>query len=96
MSRAKFLFTISVLAFIAFLLETITGFVLWLVLPRGGNQGGIGGGLDGNESTFIWARNVWVDVHDWAAVALLLIISIHIYMHWQWLYRQTKGILKLR
>lgn len=82
----------------AFLVEAISGFILWLVLPHGRQYGGGGTGFDSDEieSTFIWARQTWLDIHDWAAVALLVIIFIHIYMHWRWLYRQVKGIVRPR
>jgi hypothetical protein len=94
MSKAKFLFGLAIMALVTFLIQAISGFVLWLVLERGeGNGSGKGLGRLGNEDTFIWARHTWIDIHDWTAVALLVIIAIHIFMHWRWLYNQLKSLL---
>lgn len=96
MSRVRFLFAISVLALVTLLIEAISGFVLWLVLPRGGGGGGEGRGLGGGQeaiaSIFIWDRHTWLDIHDWTAVAFLVLLAVHIYVHWRWLYRQTKSL----
>lgn len=94
MSKAKFLFGLAITALVTFLIQAISGFILWLVLERGGG-GGNGNGLGqlGTEDTFIWTRHTWIDIHDWTAVALLVIIAIHIFMHWKWLYYQLKSLL---
>ena len=93
MSKAKFLFILSLLAFVTFLLQAVSGLVLWKILPRGGVDGA-GGGLGrlGTESTFGWDRHTWLDIHDWTGVALLVIIAVHIYMHRKWLYRQAVSL----
>ena len=71
------------------LAEGISGFVLWLAFPRGGGRGG------GGELTF-WAvsKNTWIDIHDWVAVALLVVVIIHIVLHWDWIVRMTKSYFK--
>jgi hypothetical protein len=73
------------------LFQAVSGFVLWLVLPRGdGYQGGrsIAGG------TFLWSRNSWMNIHDWTAVALVVIVVIHIILHWGWIVRMTRSYFK--
>ena len=92
MSKVRLLFALAVSAFIALLIQAISGFVLWLALPCGGG----GGGRFGDGSTFIWGRGVWLDIHKWAAVALLPIIAVHIFMHWKWIYRQIKSLFGTR
>ncbi len=50
MSKAKFLFTLAILAFVALLVQAISGFILWLASLHGrgdGNGRGLGG--DGIE-----------------------------------------------
>ena len=97
MSKSKFLFALAASAFLAFLVEVISGSTLWLVLPRGeGYGGGRGFGGGGIESSFIWSRHTWLEIHDCTAVALLVILAIHIYMHWKWLYHQTKSLFRSR
>jgi preprotein translocase subunit SecG len=94
MSKVKFLFSLVALAFVTFLIQAISGLILWLVVTRGDGDGGRGGGDGG--STFIWGRGVWLDIHKWTAVALLAIIAVHIFMHRKWLWQQIKSLFGAR
>jgi ABC-type dipeptide/oligopeptide/nickel transport system permease subunit len=72
------------------LFQAVSGFVLWLVLPRGdGYQGG-----RGEQNTFLWTRDGWIVLHDWTAVALVVIVVIHIILHWGWIVRITRSYFK--
>ena len=81
------------LAFIMFLLalfQAVSGFILWFVLPRGG--GGYRGGRGAAaEHTFLMTRDTWIDIHDWVAVALLVILVVHLILHWKWVVYMTKA-----
>jgi hypothetical protein len=70
------------------LFEIVSGFVLWLILPRGEGKRG------GTEGTFIWNRETWIDLHDWFAVALLVIFVIHLILHWKWIVYMTKKVFR--
>jgi hypothetical protein len=72
------------------LFQALSGFVLWLVLPRGGYMGGRGTA----ESTFLWTRDGWINIHDWTAVALAVIVIIHIVLHWGWIVRMTRSYFR--
>ena len=81
---------ISILFFILFVAEYLSGFVLWLILPRGGfdyfNM------LHGIGRTFWgWQRNVWVDIHAWAAVLIIAILIIHLILNWRWMLHTSKN-----
>jgi hypothetical protein len=79
--------------FLLGLFQAVSGFVLWLVLPHG--QGYRGGrGLELVDNTFIWQRDTWIDLHDWTAVALLVMIIIHLILHWKWIVHMTKKSLR--
>jgi hypothetical protein len=72
------------------LFQAVSGFVLWLVLPRGdGYQGG-----RGEVSTFLWTRDSWINLHDWTAVALVVIVVIHVILHWGWIIRMTRSYFR--
>jgi ABC-type dipeptide/oligopeptide/nickel transport system permease subunit len=73
------------------LFQAVSGFVLWLVLPRGGGYQG-GGSTAGG--TFLWSRDSWMNIHDWTAVALVVIVVIHIILHWGWIVRITRSYFK--
>ena len=86
MRKASQLYILAVIMFLLSLVEGVSGFVLWLVLPRGGGSHG-GGGV---ERSFIWTRDTWLDLHDWFAVALVVVVLIHIILHWKWIVHMTR------
>ena len=71
------------------LCQAVSGFVLWVVLPRGGYMGG-----RGSDGTFLWTRDGWINIHDWTAVALVVIVVTHIILHWGWIVRMTKSYFR--
>ncbi len=74
-TRFNFWFDITIL--IAFLITAISGLLLWLVLPHGrGSQSFIFLGL---------TRHTWIDIHDWAGLAMLIGAGTHIVLHWKWI-----------
>ncbi|MBN1643989.1 MAG: DUF4405 domain-containing protein [Dehalococcoidales bacterium] len=83
-------YLVNIVFFLTLLFEIVSGFVLWLIIPKGGG----GGRYDSSEEVFIWNRNVWIDLHDWFAVALLIAFVIHLILHWKWIIFMTKKILK--
>jgi hypothetical protein len=80
--------------FLAGLFQAVSGFLMWLVIPEGGYRGGRG--LDIVEKTFIWDRHVWIDLHDWTAVALVVLVILHLILHWKWIWYMTKKALNVR
>jgi len=71
---------VDVLMFLAFLVEAISGFILWFVLPRG----------SGNNSIFLLQRFQWLNMHDLFAVILTLLIIIHLILNWTWIISWIK------
>ena len=84
------------------LAEAVTGFVLWLGFPAGGSGGGRGwgGGLGsgglGNITFWEISKHTWIDIHDWVAVALVVLVLVHVVLHWKWIMRMAKSIFRGR
>ncbi len=96
MNRLKWNAFIDTLAFIALVAMTSTGLVLRFMLPPGSGRleaGGPGLGTGRRSITVLWGmtRHQWGDVHFWAAVVLLAILSIHLALHWRWIVCMVKG-----
>jgi hypothetical protein len=70
------------------LVQAISGFLLWLVIP-GGHRGFVRIGQLANI-TVLWSRYTWIEIHDWTAVALVVMVIIHIILHWKWIIYMTK------
>ena len=63
--------------------------------PESGGGGGRGWGGGGGQLTF-WelSKHTWIDIHDWVAVALTLLIIIHVILHWKWIVRMAKSLFR--
>ena len=59
-----------------------TGIILRFALPPGSNK---------DRSLWDLARHQWGDVHFWLAVALLLVVLLHVANHWTWVVAVTVG-----
>ncbi len=92
MRKSRRNYIVDLIIFLLALFEVVSGFVLWLVLPRGrGYMGGRGEELV-TEATFLWSRDIWLDLHNWVAVALLVIVALHLILHWRWIVHMTKTV----
>ena len=74
MNTTKRNFWLDVIIFVALLITTITGFLLWLVIPHKLDIVFLG-----------FSRSVWVAAHICFGVVGLAGIVIHIVRHWGWL-----------
>jgi hypothetical protein len=81
-------YILFIILFLLGLIQAVSGLLLWLVIPEGGYQGGRG--IEASGSTFIWDRHTWINLHDWTAVALLVMVIIHLILHWKWIAHMTK------
>ncbi|MDD4924194.1 MAG: DUF4405 domain-containing protein [Dehalococcoidales bacterium] len=81
-------YAVTVLLLILFTIECLSGFIIWLVLPRGALD--FENMLIGLGRTF-WGlqRNIWVDIHAWLAIAIIAILIIHILLNWRWILNMT-------
>jgi len=89
LNKARINLLIDIVIGIAFLVEAVSGLVLWLVLPHGGYQGGRNP-LYGQ--TFVLGRGEWLTLHDWGAVVMLLGILVHLVVHRRWIYHTLRGL----
>ncbi len=88
-------YILFVFLFFLGLFQAVSGLIMWLVLPHGG--GGWRGGGGGAGATFLWlARDTWRDLHNWVALALLVVVVLHIIIHWKWVWRMTRSYFRRR
>jgi hypothetical protein len=89
MKKGMYLFVMVGFMVLAGLAEAVSGFVLWFVLPSGGGRRGL-------ELAYLGlTRHAWIDIHDWMAIALIIIVIIHLLVHWKWVIRMTRQIFML-
>jgi hypothetical protein len=70
------------LAALLMMVLVCTGIILRFALPPGSNK---------DRSLWELGRHQWGDVHFWLAMALLLVVLVHVANHWTWVVAVTIG-----
>ena len=77
----------------------ISSSILWFILPRGQGAHGdshcsqYGTGIAGNFiDVFGFPRYIWLDVHSWLSIALVVLILLHIILNFNWIYETMNRI----
>lgn len=88
--KTRLNFIIDALAFTAGIFLFSTGCILRFVLiPGSGGMHGAGHGVHASERsvTLLWGltRHQWGSIHFWIAIAFLVLLSLHIFLHWNWI-----------
>jgi hypothetical protein len=99
MRRATVNFIVDAIAFLDLLCLMGTGMVLKRVLPPGsGGGGGYGQGFRGGRGPVEareWlgmGRHDWGDVHFKLSVVFVVLILVHIVLHWNWITGCAKSV----
>ena len=81
------LWIVNAVSFVLFSVLSLTGFINWLVLPKAYR---IRGGF------LLSLRHFLVEVHEWAALLFMVVIIVHIVLHWGYIKANLKryGIVK--
>jgi hypothetical protein len=73
MNKSAKLWLVNVLSFVLFSILALTGLINWWILPRGAGTG---------SSLAISFRHFLRQVHSWTALMFLILILIHLALHW--------------
>jgi hypothetical protein len=80
-------YLVSILLFINICSVAVIGFILGYVLPQGRVAAP-------EEKFFIGLhRHEWVDIHLFLAISFLVLLFIHVWIHWSWIKELTKRYL---
>ena len=97
-SRSTVNFVLDLVSFLGLLGLAITGFVMRYVLPPG--TGGLGRSLHGGagrgvQAQELWSmtRHEWGSIHFYLAVVFVVLMVIHIILHWPWIKCYVKSLL---
>ncbi len=85
--KSNQLWLVNIFSFILFSILTITGLINWAILPRGPRS---------NDGFLITLRHFFRDVHEWAALGFIILVAIHLFLHWGYIRTNLKryGIMK--
>jgi hypothetical protein len=95
MKRTDLNLFIDALALAAVVLLVSTGLLIEFRLPPGSGGGGLRGHGFGAanrpvETIWGWTRHEWGEVHFSIACVMILIVVVHLILHWKWIV----GVLK--
>jgi Domain of unknown function (DUF4405) len=72
---------VDTIAFFPFLIAAVTGVVLWLFLPCGGEFRR--GGAQFGQYVFLGVvRHTWLDVHTYLGLLFVALVALHLVLHW--------------
>jgi hypothetical protein len=87
--KSSKIWMVNLTSFILFAVLCVTGLLNWLVLPRG---------YEARGSLLVSARHFLIAVHEWAGLIFIIVIVIHIKLHWPYVKSnlQKTGIMKAK
>ncbi len=82
MHRAKWNYVVDTLALVAMVVLAVTGFMIRYKLPQGTSR-----------YLALWGmnRHEWGSIHFWSGVVLLVLLALHVILHWDWIVIMTRG-----
>jgi hypothetical protein len=79
MKKMSKLWAVNIISFVLFILLSITGLINWLVLPKGYELRG---------SFLISIRHFLIEVHQLAGLIFIIIVAMHVILHWGYIKAQ--------
>jgi len=101
MLRSTVNFVLDLVSFLTLLGLTITGFVMRYVLLPGSSGMGCslhGGAGRGSQAQELWSmtRHECGSIHFYLAVVFIVLMVVHIILHWTWIKYYVKSIVSRR
>jgi len=76
LKRTNVNLSIDLLAAASFIGMVATGYILYFTLPPGTHR---------SLSLWGFSRYQWGQIHFWVSIVLLVVLVVHLALHWQWL-----------
>ncbi len=96
MKRNTLNFTIDLLAFAACIGLITTAFIMRFILPPGsGGRGRLlhdGRGAEHIKTLLSMGRHDWGDIHFYFAISFVLLLTIHLTLHFDWIKNSCKKL----
>jgi hypothetical protein len=96
MRRTTLNFIVDLIGFVDLLLLAATGVILKWVLPpgSGGHGRGFHGGRGGEHIRDLWGmgRHDWGDIHFVLSLLFIVLMFVHLVLHWTWIKTCVKSI----
>ncbi|MFA5141445.1 MAG: DUF4405 domain-containing protein [Candidatus Woesearchaeota archaeon] len=85
MDKTKMNYWIDIAMAFSFVVTGITGLAIFFFMPQGQKSG---------QSAFLSiSKQVWGDWHNWFGLLMIILMLVHLILHWDWLICMTKNML---
>jgi len=82
--KSKMNLIVNIISFFIFLIISFTGITLWKIFLSG--SGFQGGRTLSEDNIFLGLfRHQWNDIHIYAGLILIILVFIHLALHWSWI-----------
>jgi hypothetical protein len=96
MKRSTVNFVIDFISFVLLTMLIVTGWIIRFTLPPGtGGRGRLlhdGAGREQIRTLFSMSRHQWGDIHFYLAVAFIVSMIVHLFLHWAWIKSRVKSL----
>ncbi len=96
MKRNSLNFIVAVAAFLNLLCLAFVGFIMKFILPPGtgglGRQLHSGRGREPIKELWSMTRHEWGGIHFYLAVLFVILMVVHIILHWGWIKSYFKSL----
>ncbi len=87
MNKSKINYIIDFLAGIFFVVSAFSGLAMLIYMPSGVRQGRL-------QEFLGIQKEAWIGVHNGSSVILVVLVIIHLILHWNWIAHMTKVMFK--
>jgi hypothetical protein len=98
MTRSTFNFVIDSISFLDLIGMMVTGIIMKYILPPG--TGGLERQISGGrgrahiKELLGMTRHEWGSIHTYLAIIFIILMVVHIIIHWAWIKSYIKGFFK--
>jgi hypothetical protein len=85
MNKSKINYIVNFLALFFFVVTALSGLAIKFFVPSGVRQGRL-------QEFLGIQKNAWSEIHDWFGILLIVLVVIHLILHWDWIVCATKNI----
>ncbi len=100
MKRGTLNFVVVLVSFINLVFLALIGLIMRYILPPGtGGRGRMlhsGGGREQIKQLWSMTRHQWGDIHFYLALLFVVLMTLHIILHWGWIKNYLKSLLGIR
>lgn len=86
MNKARLNYLVDFFIFLFFVIVSLTGLLILFFIPRGNKSG--------YQEFLGVTKSNWAFLHEWAGIIMIILVAVHLILHWKWIVSMTRNIFK--